>query len=383
MPSGTPTPAQLWNGEISFFSIDTDVIQSAGYNFERGALNQLHRQLPSSMELQLTDVVANEVVKHLMDPVHKSIQTFESSMNSLKRNADLPLDQISELFAAMTPTALSSAYFRKRLEDYAAKCRGGILPTEGDGILTELFRRYFTSSPPFELKAAKKTEFPDATALLVLEAFAAENDTDGIVVSNDGGWEAFASQSPRLYCVKSLDELTALFAATGDVAVQIQTAINTAIEDSRSPLRSQLSDALEDHVRYASWSVGEIYTDINGRVEGEVGDVSLTDHELLVEETSIWNDDENATTWLVEVTASVKVDVAVTVTTYLWDSIDRDEVQLGTDTTNHEIEIEVSAFLTCSNVQAESEPEDWDVEVEIAPGDYDVDVGEVQAFPWD
>ncbi|AEF20546.1 PIN domain-containing protein [Pseudomonas fulva] len=383
MPLGTPTPAQLWNGEISFFSIDTDVIQSAGYNFEIGALNQLHRQLPSSMELQLTDVVANEVVKHLMEPILKSVQLFESSLNNLKRKATLPMDQISELFTAMSPTSSSSTYFRKRIEDYAAKCRGGILQTDGNGILEELFRRYFTSSPPFELNAAKKTEFPDAAALLVLENFAAENDTDGIVISKDGGWEAFAAQSPRLYCVKSLDELTALFTATGEVAAQIQTAIHAAIEDSRSPVRSQLSDAIEDHVRFASWSVGEIYSDINGRVEGEVGDISLTDHELLVEETSIWNDEDSATTWLVEVTALVKVDVAVSVTTYLWDSIDRDEVQLGSDAVTHEVEIEVSAFLTCSNVQAGSEPKDWDVEVEIAPGDYDVDVGEVQAFPWD
>lgn len=383
MPDGMPTPAQLWDGEISFFSIDTDVIQGAGYNFEAGALNQLHRQLPSSMELQLTDVVANEVVNHLMTPVLKSIQELQSAAAHLKRKADLPMDQISDLFMGFAPVESSRAYFRKRVEDYAEKCRGGILATEGDGILAELFRRYFAVDAPFELKTAKKSEFPDAAALLVLEAYAIDNDAVGIVVSSDGGWQAFASQSEYLYCVKSLDELTALFTATGEVAAQIQAAIREAIEDPRSPLRSQLSNALTDHVGNATWDVGDIYSDTGARVEGEVSDVRLADHDLLVENTAIWNDEEDAAKWLVEVTASVIVDVTTSVTTFIWDSIDRDEVELSSDGVDNEMEIEVTAFLTCSNVQAGSAPQEWDVEVEIAPGEYSVDVGEVQAFPWE
>lgn len=39
MPKGTPTPEELVNDEVTFFSLDTDVIQAAGYNFEKGALN--------------------------------------------------------------------------------------------------------------------------------------------------------------------------------------------------------------------------------------------------------------------------------------------------------------------------------------------------------
>lgn len=383
MPDGMPTPAQLWDGEISFFSIDTDVIQGAGYNFEAGALNQLHKQLPSSMELQLTDVVANEVVNHLMDPVVRSIQELRSAAANLKRKVDLPMDQISDLFSGFAPVESSHAYFRKRVEDYAERCRGGILPTEGTGILSELFRRYFATEAPFETKTVKKSEFPDAAALLVLEGYAEANDTLGIVVSSDGGWQAFASQSDYLYCVKTLEELTTLFTATDEVASQIQAAIREALEDVNSPLRSQLSDALTDHVGNATWSVGQIYSDTGARVEGEVADVELSNHDLLVENTAIWNDEEDPAKWLIEVTASVKVEVSTSVTTFVWDSIDRDEVSLSGDSVENDVDIEVTAFLTCSNVQAGSTPQEWDVEVEIAPEEYEVDVGEVQAFPWE
>ncbi|WP_454867334.1 PIN domain-containing protein [Pseudomonas farris] len=383
MPEGMPTPGQLWNGEISFFSIDTDVIQSAGYNFEAGALNQLHTQLPNSMELQLTEVVANEVVNHLMEPVLKSIQEIHSAAANLKRKTDLPMEQMSDLFRGLTPEESAHAFFRKRVEDYAERCRGGILAMEGEGILSELFRRYFAVEAPFELKAAKKSEFPDAAALLVLEAYATDNDAVGIVISSDGGWQAFANQSDYLYCVRTLDELTALFTATGEVATKIHTAIRTAIEDRWSPLRSQLNDALKDHVGDAAWDVGEIYSSTGSRVDAEISDVKLLDHDLIIDDAAIWNDEDDPSRWLVEVTATVKVDVSTSYTTYLWDSIDREEIALGSDTVDTEDEIEVTAYVTCANVQPESAPQQWDVDIEIASGDYSVDVGEVQTFPWE
>lgn len=383
MPEGMPIPEQLWNGEISFFSIDTDVIQSAGYNFEAGALNQLHTQLPKSMELQLTEVVANEVVNHLMEPVLKSIQEIHSAAANLKRKTDLPMDQMSDLFRGISPEKSSHAYFRKRVEDYAERCRGGILAMEGDGILSELFRRYFAVEAPFELKTAKKSEFPDAAALLILEAHAIDNDAVGIVVSGDGGWQAFADQSDHLYCVSSLDQLTALFTATGEVATNIHAAIRAAIEDRWSSLRSELSDALKDHIDNAAWDIGEIFSDSGFRVEGEIYEVKLLDHDLIVDDAAIWNDDDDPSVWLVEVTATAKIDVSTSCTTYMWDSIDREELPLNSQTVDTADEIEVTAYLTCRNVGPGSTPQQWEVEIEIAPGDYSVDVGEVQAFPWD
>ena len=35
MPKGLPTPAQAWE-EVTFSSLDTNLIQAAGYNFAQG-----------------------------------------------------------------------------------------------------------------------------------------------------------------------------------------------------------------------------------------------------------------------------------------------------------------------------------------------------------
>ncbi|MFI8222000.1 PIN domain-containing protein [Pseudomonas sp. NPDC085632] len=383
MPKGMPTPESVWDGDISFFSIDTDVIQAAGYHFETGALHQLHKQLPSSMGLQLTDIVATEVIAHQMKAVSKSVQEFKSASANLKRRADLPMNQIDDLFVGLDPEEASRIFFRKRVEDYADRCGGGILETEGDGILTEVFRRYFNAIPPFEPNASKKAEFPDAAALLVLESFAEENETLGIVVSNDGGWHNFAASSEYLYCARSLDELTKLFIATSDVSTKIKAAILDSINDRQSRLRMQLSDELKNHIDDATWFVGLLTTDVGSSIDGEVTDTHLADHEIIVERTDVWMDEEDPTKWLIEVTASIKVDVTIDVITFGWDVYDRDEARLSNDSVDRVIDVDITAFLTCTDVNAASAPQDWEVEIDIAPGIYTVDVGEVKAFPWD
>jgi hypothetical protein len=74
---------------------------------------------------------------------------------------------------------------------------GGVLRHEGSTLAHDMFARYFLQHPPFEQK--KKSEFPDAASLLLLEEFAVKNNTQGILISKDGGWSKFAKQSERLY----------------------------------------------------------------------------------------------------------------------------------------------------------------------------------------
>ncbi|KWC12394.1 hypothetical protein WL48_08360 [Burkholderia ubonensis] len=94
--------------------------------------------------------------------------------------------------------------------------------------------------------------------------------------------------------------------------------------------------------------------------------------------TTVWNVEGDPTAWVIEVTALVTVEVDIDITYYVYDSIDREELELGSDGTTRSVEIEVQAYLSCYGVQVDSRPEDWDVDIEIAPGDYEVEIGEVE-----
>lgn len=72
MPIGLPTAAALIEQRaVTFFSIDTDVIQSHGYKFSEGALHALALQRPKWFQVQLTDVVEREVLAHRTEAVSR------------------------------------------------------------------------------------------------------------------------------------------------------------------------------------------------------------------------------------------------------------------------------------------------------------------------
>ena len=71
MPKGLPSAAQLMGQEITFFSINTNLIRAVRFRFEEGALNQLQRQLPGWLNLQLTEVSEREIRAQRMAPLQR------------------------------------------------------------------------------------------------------------------------------------------------------------------------------------------------------------------------------------------------------------------------------------------------------------------------
>ncbi len=377
MPKELPSAADLWEGAITFFSIDTDLIQSAGYDFSAGELNQLPAQLPAKMKLQLTEIVAQEIIKHRMEPVLKSIAQFKASSDALKRTAGLDMANIDGDFENLNAEIFATARFRHLIEDYVSRCRGQILPIDGAGLAAQVFAYYFAGKPPFAQRADKKSEFPDATTLILLEMFAKENQTKGIFASRDSGSSEFAAQSEYLYCVKSIDELATLFAATDEISQAIKSRVLEAISVEPSVVLNQLHSAIEDHVAEAQWNIGDIYSGTVARVEGHVSEVRLNRYTVHRDNAEIWAADDEAGAWIVELGASVEVVVIVSITFFVWDSIDREEIELDTQQFEFPSNVEVQAFLNCSGINKENAPEEWEVDVDISSGEYDVDVGEI------
>lgn len=375
MPKGHPTAAQLWEGDVSFFSLDTDVIQAAGYNFNAGALKLLPLQLPDTMNLMISEVVAQEIVAHRMESVTKSIEQFKTSSTDLKRLVPIEMSAIDESFEKLAVETSASSHFYTQILDYAQNCQGSILPIDGKLLAERLFRLYFESRPPFAERKAKKAEFPDATSLLILEDFAQDNSTMGLVASADEGWSKFADDSDYLYCVRSIEELATLFAATDAYAKEIEKRVLDAVQDENSPLRNQLHDALVDHVAYSEWSADDVTSGTVTRVEATVYENKLNSYEI--DTAEVWAGDDKRS-WVIALNVTASVELHLNVEFFVWDSIDREEVSLGSDALPVESLIEVEVFFKCSGVEEDSKPEDWEIEIEIANGSYECDPVDVE-----
>lgn len=79
------------------------------------------------MHLKLTEVVAQEIVRHRMKPVLEAIARFEGASRDLHRLARLDMTTINSLFECSKAQDLATSVFRKEIEEYAARCRGAIL----------------------------------------------------------------------------------------------------------------------------------------------------------------------------------------------------------------------------------------------------------------
>jgi len=376
MPKGLPTAAAFIDQRaVTFFSIDTDVIQSHGYKFGEGALHALTLQRPSWFQVQLTDVVEREVLSHRMDAVSRVVQEMQSAISGAQRVVGLDLRAIKDAFDALDSENVARERFTREFRDFVTRLGGGVLPLDSHTLAHDLFVRYFEQLPPFEVK--KKSEFPDAASLLALEGYARDRGTQGIVVSKDAGWEAFATESDYLYHVSSLDELAALFESKGEKADKVKEKLFRELSNPASELAHQLEAALENHVVLAFWNVDDIYSGFSLRLEAEVNHVSYLNSIVDLDRLGLWLIEHDPTVCTVEVSATITADLDIGVEFFQYDTIDHEEMGIGSEEISRQVEIDINLFLMCQGNLIDSPVDDWEIGFEIEGGDYRVEVGEV------
>lgn len=376
MPGGLPTAnALIEQRAVTFFSIDTDVIQSHGYKFGEGALHALALQRPNWFQVQLTDVVEREVLAHRMDAVSKVVQEMQTAISGAQRVVGRDLRAIKDAFDALDSERVARERFTREFRDFVTRMGGSVLPLDGQTLAHDLFVRYFEQLPPFEVK--KKSEFPDAASLLALESYASNHGTQGIVVSKDGGWAAFAKESDYLYHVSSLDELVALFESKGEKADKVKEKLIQQLSDPTSQLSHQIEAELENHVAGAFWNVDDIYSGFSLRVEGEVNQISYHDSDVDLDGLGLWLVEHDPTVCTVEVSVNVIVDLDIGAEFFQYDTIDHEEIGMGSDEISRRVEISIDLFLMCHGDLLDASVDDWDIGFEIEGGDYRVEVGEV------
>lgn len=300
---------------------------------------------------------------------------MQTAISGAQRVVGQDLRAIKDAFDALDSQRVARERFTRELRDFVTRLGGGVLPLDGQTLAHDLFVRYFEQLPPFEVK--KKSEFPDAASLLALENYAKNHRTQGIVVSKDGGWTAFAKESHHLYHVSSLDELVSLFESKGEKADKVKEKLIRELSDADSELTQLVEDALENHVNGAFWNVTDIYSGFSLRVEAEVNQVGYQEIVLDLDSIGLWLVEHDPTVCTVEVSATIIVNLDIGVEFFQYDTIDHEEIGMGSDEVSREVEIDIDLFLMCQGELLDSSVDDWNIGFEIEGGDYRVEVGEV------
>ncbi|KAK0359911.1 hypothetical protein LTR94_029387, partial [Friedmanniomyces endolithicus] len=167
-------------------TIDTQVIHANGFDLEGGLLAQIAQFRDGSTRFVLSRVTLREILRHLTEKAEEVRRGLQSAFRKAQ-DGQFPLE-LPDL-KAIDPKAVA----RSRLEAFV-KATGAEIIDYDSVSLPEVMDRYFKPAPPFAT-GKKKSEFPDAVALLSLEAWARANDKRVLAVSKDGDWTAFAEAS--------------------------------------------------------------------------------------------------------------------------------------------------------------------------------------------
>ncbi len=350
-------------------TIDTQTVFESGFRLESGLLAQINQFANGPTKFVVSRVVMREILKHLTlrtEEVHHGLQ------NGLKKAQEHHLTAALPDLTTIDPKAVA----RTRLETFL-KGTGAEIVDYDKVDLPDVMDRYFKPAPPFAT-GKKKSEFPDAVALLSLEAWGKANGKRILAVSNDADWASFAAASsvidvqPDL--ADALADLQKNIAEATKIAIGLLQRIKT---DDGSGLRSAFYSDLESEVSgYVAYAEAESY---HG-VEADEVNLTLVDFDFADD----LNDEgfeivqAQPTYLVVQIELKLKVTAEGSFSFQAYDSIDKDYVSLGSSQASTEDELELTALVTfeCDEDQA-GQP--WSVfNVELLGGGEVVNFGYIE-----
>ncbi len=333
------------SGRIRALSLDTSTIDRKSRRLDSGLLLQLGQFRDAESTLVLSDIVGQESIAHLtkdaMDARADLIKGLKSVCGSWMVPEARTTEIQQELIGAIDPAEIAV----RRWQAFSERCGLQIASTSEFCAAGDLKQRYFEIQPPFEDRADKKKEFPDAMALLSLEGWARKNGTVILTVTSDKGWVAFCDESEYLVAVEDLGGALANFHRhdPGHLLPNIARAMADGVDDfgilkAIIEAVSEAADVITFEVEADSGLGFE-----EDEVEVEIKDVKIRLDDLAHDIEAVDRDEDYLVIrFIVDVTADVIGHFSFT----KWDSVDREDIPFGSGSAGTEEEFPVEVLVT-------------------------------------
>lgn len=322
-------------------TLDTNIFTNNGYALEHGLLKQLEQFKQGSVKFILSEIVVREVLRHITAE-NKEIRTnLDKAINRARGKKLLTEDTAEKLKKLTDKESTPDKLAQDRLKTFQDNTGFDVVRANSTEIDT-LIKLYFGYKAPFENNAEKKNEFPDAIALLSLEKHAKKNELKILAVSKDKGWINFAKSSDFIDVKPDFTEALAelqshaeeaekvvegfLSSLTGDQAPEALELISTIIEQTVASL--DLLPEADSYLRTEATYNAEIsYHDFSFLGSDSFSIVQIG-KKFIVAEVPV----------IINAHASAEFDL------YVYDSIDKDEVYMGSQYIK-DMELEFNAAI--------------------------------------
>jgi hypothetical protein len=359
--------AHIAMGRIGAVSLDTSIFDQYQNNLASPALLGLRQFRGTATQFVLSEVVLGEVKSHIAARAAEAKIKLDTALKGIKKawRNDIDSAAVAHLLGTgRTPQALAD----QAASEFSINVAYEFICADGLVTHAEVLRRYFDAIAPFSRSEAKKNEFPDALALLSLEAWAAQNNTIMLLVSRDGDWKSFADASDHLICVNDL--ATALDYFNSESRFVAERAVGLLRNSEAPNFHSAVETALEAFLEtfdpdIQAWSTMEY--------DVETLDCALQWWEIDGDsEVKVLNADEEGILFSMMVRAIVNF--SGTFEFSVRDSFDRDYVSMGSNTMDRDETIKISLVIWIGR-QFDHEPDVH--EIEITPPRVSIDFGNI------
>jgi len=327
-------------------SLDTSIFDQKGLKLESGILKTLEQFYGMPSHLVFSEIIIREVHAHLRKKANDARSQVIKAIRESAISLSITEENIGIATETLVPKEDDNEVAEKRIKLFLEKTGAEIIPASGRVELDEIIKKYFKSEPPFAESGNKKSEFPDAIALMSLESWAKDKNTKILAVAKDGDWEKFAAQSDYIDVIEDLAEAISKF-QPHTKAIDFCTSIASTLADGNP------KDLYESISQYLSDAVGEIdlYPEASSQFfyEPDYVEVILNDFEFVTDKNGnallqpVQGQNE---TLIVEAKINVTAEAATTFSLSIRDSIDKDYVSIGDATASTVIEFESEVLLT-------------------------------------
>ncbi|MBE9208298.1 DUF4935 domain-containing protein [Nostoc sp. LEGE 06077] len=374
-------------GKFGAITIDTSVFDAQGLRLESGLLKQLEQFRDSSTKVIISEIVKEEVLSHLTEKTKNAQRELEKYLKQAKDYWQLENREIENIKKLVFDGRDAQEITLDRFSKFIDATSLEIIEAQNYLIVSDLIQKYFQAKPPFSESGKKKSEFPDAIALMSLEAWAKENQTKIIVVTSDNDWANFCKDSERLCSTNDFAGALGLF--------QLQDAEDICRYLSERYKQGYLDDVKEAVINALEYHISDIdiYPEVHSSFEYEEEEkyinVNRFDFRVLETPNLIFRPVNYDNGLIVESKLIVDVNIECSFSFSVYDSIDKDYIGMGGNSVNTQAYLEIEVLITfvgdLDKIGAEVEVDDVEVETKspisidfgnIAPdwwvdGDYD------------
>jgi PIN domain len=364
--------------EYDAITLDANVFIRNALNLEGGMLAQLQQFKEGSVEFVLSEIVLRELAKHLKAHAQEARDALHAAIKKAGRNALLTAQAIEQANGIHAGAQAPCEAAKARLGQFMDKSGCSIVAAD-KADMKELIKMYFDSAPPFEETGKKRKEFPDAIALLTLEAWAKENNKKILAISEDKGWDEFGTKSEWITVEKELPPALQKLQEHADAARKI-------VAQWLSDMDQGKSDEMWDELDHA---VARTVEDLSPEIEASSG--YYYDHELpsvTFSGMELSRDENNEFDFYIvqigkdKIVARVELYITAHVETtfqfQVYDGIDKDYVQIGDCAADQEVNFNAGALVTLEGDFGKNPPEFDLVSVELLDALDSVDFGDVR-----